>query len=342
MKITINKKIAVLVCLVVFLVIALFGVTIITPYVVGNVSNATVITKVNVTNTEPRIIKLVVYPDPIILSPGNVTKVYCNATVHDYNGWKDVANGNRNATFYDTDYNWNDANDDNYHYINASCGNCTDAGAADGTNASCSCTFYIQYYANDTTWQCNFTVADGGGAYYWNVTRRRKSLVNHNITNVTVDPLIAIDVPQSIDYGELAVTETSSMKNATLTNYGNVDINISVDGWGGDDEAQGQNLSMICRRATDGWNFANISIGWERYAYNSTMLFQDMFNLSSEETPINITLHQRINDTNITFGHDQNRTYWRIYIPPGTTGFCNGTIRFTARPTPGENIGTDY
>ena len=321
----------------VFLIISLFGVTFITPDVFGNVTNGTTKTYVNVTNTEPRVIKLVVWPDPIVLSPGNITVVYCNATVHDYNGWKDVANGKWNATFYDTDYNWNDANDDNYHYTNASCQNCTDAGASDGTNATCSCMFFVQYFANDTIWQCNFTVADGGGAYYWNETRKRKSLITHNVTNATVDPLIAIDVPQEIDYGELAATENSSMIQANLTNFGNIDVNLSIEGWGGDNKTQGQNLSMICRRATDGANLANISIGWERYSIHRSTNFSNMINLTSSPVEIgNFTLEQRTNDSNYEWGEDLNVTYWRIYIPPGTTGFCNGTLLFSATPIPGE------
>ena len=348
MKITINKKIAVLFCLVIFLFLALFGVTFITQNVfsVGNHTNGTVITKVNVTNTEPRIYRLVITPDPVTLSPGNATKVTCTAYVHDWNGWQDFASGNHNATFYDIGsglYDYATANDDNYHYSNFTCQNCTDLGDPDGTNATCNCSFDVQYFANDTTWQCNFTIVDAGGAYYWNDSRRRKSLVNWTIANTPVEPLIAINVPESINYGELAVTENSSMIQTNLTNYGNININISVKGWGGDDEIAGENLSMICRRATDGQNFANISIGYEKYSLYPWTNYSNMTNLTSNQVGIaNFTLYQRINDSSEEFGHDFNATYWRIYIPLGVTGFCNGTILFVARPTPDEPVWVGY
>ena len=318
----------------IFLFISLFGVTFITPNVFGNITNATTKTYVNVTNTEPRIYKLEV-TNPVILTPGNVTVVWCNASVFDWNGWQDVKNGTHNATLYDIGtglYDYRTSDDNNYHYTNVTCQECTDLGDPDGTNASCKCAFYVWYYANDTEWQCNFTVKDSGGAY-----GNRKNLSDWNVTNTNITALIAIDVPQEIDYGELAVTENSSMKQANLTNFGNIRINVSVEGWGGDNETQGQNLSMICRRATDGRNVANISVGFERYSVNPFTNYPDMINLTSDPVEIgNFTLYQRINDNNPDFGHDKNATYWRIYIPPGVTGFCNGTLRFIAEPYPGE------
>ena len=80
-------------CLVVFLVIALFGVTFITPFVFGNITNVTVLTKVNITNTEPFVYRVIIEPDPIILTPGGVAAVNCTAYVHDWNGWQDFNNG---------------------------------------------------------------------------------------------------------------------------------------------------------------------------------------------------------------------------------------------------------
>jgi hypothetical protein len=344
MRIRINKKIAVLILLIISLIISFFGVTFITPSVFGNITNATVITKVNVTNTEPFVYNVVITPSPIILVPGNYTKVTCTAYVRDWNGWQDFSNGTHNATFYDVNYNYRSPDDNNTHYSNYSCGNCIPiAGDPEGTNATCNCSFNVYYYANDTTWQCNFSIMDSGGAYWYNSTRRRRNITNWNATNTTIDPLIAIDVPASINYGEVGVTENSSMIQANLSNFGNININISVDGWGGDNETEGQNLSMICHRSTDGRNLANISIGHEKYSLNPNTALSNMTNLSSTQTfIINLTLRQRLNDSTQVFGYDKNATYWRIYIPPATTGFCNGTIRFTARPIPEENMLVNY
>lgn len=325
----------------IFLIIALAGVTFITPNVFGNITNGTTKTYVNVTNTEPHVYNVIITPNPIILQPGNTTNVTCTAYIHDWNGWQDF-NGSTNATFYDVNYYFNSPDDNNTHYTSRYAdGKCKDCvpipGDPDGTNATCNCTFAVAYYANDTTWQCNFSVLDRGGAYWYNETRKRKSLFAYNVTNATIDPLIAIDVPSVIDYGELAVTENSSMIQANLTNFGNIHINVSVEGWGGDNKTLGQNLSMICRRATDGRNLANISIKYEKYSVNPDFLLDDMINLTSTPVEIgNFTLYQRLDDNNFVFGYDQNTTYWRIYIPPGVTGFCNGTIQFSAKAYPGE------
>jgi hypothetical protein len=56
-----------------------------------------------------------------------------------------------------------------------------------------------------------------------------------------------------------------------------------------------------------------------------------MHNLSTVATQVaNFTLWQRSNDTVI--GNDTNSTYWRLYVPPGVAGNCNGSIIFTAVP----------
>jgi hypothetical protein len=334
-----NKELISGILVFVILSIALASVTLLSPNVLGNVTNGTTKTYVNITNTEPFIYRLEVTPNPVILSPGGITNVTCTAYVRDWNGWQDFNNGTHNATLYDSHNNWNSADDKNYHYSNTSCGDCLAIpGDADGTNATCNCTFQMYYFANDTTWYCNFSISDKGGVYWFNNTRKRKSLSSNNVSNFTIDPLIAINVPSEVDYGELAVTENSSMIQANLTNYGNLHINLSVDGWGGDNETLGQNLSMICRRATDGLNLANISIEHEKYSVNANTLYNNMINLTSSPAAAiqNFTLYQRVDENTPTFGYDKNATYWRIYIPPGTTGFCNGTIRFTAQAFPGE------
>jgi len=334
-----KKELVIGILVIIILVIALAGVTFISPDVFGNVTNGSTKTFVNVTNTEPFIYKLDITPSPVILTPGNITNVTCTAYVRDWNGWQDFNNGTHNATLYDINYSWNSPDDRNYHYSNYNCGDCVPIpGDIFGTNATCNCTFQIYYFANDTTWICNYSVTDKGGQYWDNATRRRKSLTANNATTVVVDPLIAINVPDQIDYGELAVTENSSMIQANLTNFGNLHINISVDGWGGDNETLGQNLSMICRRATDGANLANISIQYEKYSVNASTTYNNMTNLTSVPAfeIANFTLYQRLNDSNPAYGYDLNPTYWRIYIPPGTTGYCNGTIRFTAKAFPGE------
>lgn len=300
------------------LVSALFlGVPMITTNVLGaNISNQTVLAKVWVWNTEPNITSLTVSPSSINLNAGNITIVNCTAIVFDYNGWKDIANVT--ATFYDTRYGDGIVTDNKYRYINSSCGNCTDGGSPQGTNATCTCTFAVWYYANNGTWECNMTVTDGGG----NATTRIKNLSDSQIASATVNVVVGINVPDELDYGNLSVTELSDNKSLNITNWGNVPINISIRGYGGTDESypKAGNYSMVCQ-------YGNITHGYQRYSLNATP-YADMLNLTNTSTGLSNLKVQVRNDSSPNI--DINTTYWRLEIPYSVGGYCNGTIVFSA------------
>ena len=91
------------------IVAVLIGVSFTTNYVTGadNITNMTVIAKVNVTNTQPNITNIWIDDsDPlpsneIDLTSNGATVVTCNATVYDINGFEDITGKNvSNATFY--------------------------------------------------------------------------------------------------------------------------------------------------------------------------------------------------------------------------------------------------
>ena len=77
-----------------------------------------------------------------------------------------------------------------------------------------------------------------------------------NSSGVTVTQLLAITAPEILDYGNLSVTEQSSLIHYNITNTGNLPFNISIRGFGGGNESVGQNLSMLC-------DYGNISFGYE-------------------------------------------------------------------------------
>jgi len=298
----------------------MLGLPIITNDVIG-ANNLTTTTKVWVWNTEPNLYNVEVIGAPISLIAGNTTSVNCTGYVWDYNGWQDI--NVTNATFYDSRVSSDgDANDNNYHYtLNATkdC-NCTQLGSA-STNATCSCYFYVWYYANNgTNWLCNMTVSDSAG----NATERK--LVFNSTRNssvVTINQVVGIDVPAQIDYGNLSVTETSENKTANVTNYGNVPINISVRGWGGDNSSiwNAGNYSMFC-------DYGNISISAEKWSVDVNDGYSTMHKLNDSIMQMNLTLPARTNDTHLE--NSTNATYWRIQIPLTVGGSCNGTIEFSA------------
>ena len=314
MKITIIEIFALLI-----LIGILIGITL-ESFDVSGATNLTTVTKVYVGNSPPNLSRVIVEPSPINLIAGNVTLVNCTGYAWDFNGWQDI--NITNSTFYDSSVSSNDAVDDkNYHYTNSSCANCTQV-AGSTTNATCSCFFNAVYYANNgTNWLCNMTILDKGGnssgiKIYFNSTR--------NSSAATINPLLGIDVPAQIDYGPLSITEISAFIAKNVTNYGNIPINVSIRGWGGDNESipWAGNYSMFCEQG-------NISVDLERYSLNTTVTFANMTNLTNTSTQIpDFALWARTNDT--AYGNDTNTTYWKLEIPNSVAGNCNGTVEFLA------------
>jgi hypothetical protein len=297
----------------IFFIMALWlALTLQSPNVAAD-SNTTVITHLNVTNTAPTLYSVSVNPGSIDLNPGNVTVVNCTGLIYDSNGWADIRRVN--ATLYDTAFGDGLVYDNNYRYFNSSCNTSCVSYEGSGTNASCTCRFNVQYYANNGSWQCNMTVGDLYGL-----------ADNENSTNITINQIMAINTPTEIDYGNLSVTQTSSAVMVNLTNYGNTRVNISVVGYGGTNDTVpwAGNYSFICA-------YGNISISNERYSWNASQSYSAMTNLTNVTTAIDrFYLPVRVNDA--TYQSDRNSTYWKVYIPSDISGYCNGTVIFNADP----------
>ena len=327
---------------------ALVGVSFTTNYVSGatNVTNATIIAKVNVTNTEPNITTIRIDdgtsspPNEIDLTANGATVVTCNATVFDYNGFEDITGKNKtNATFFINSVGSTAADDNNFHYTNSSCNRCRQATAAeaapkDPTNqrtAICDCKFAVQYYANASSqWTCEFIVQDKGGTQISGLELNLTD-TDSNSSGVTVTKLLAIDAPVILNYGNLSVTQTSAEIMHNVTNVGNINLNLSLRGYGGINDSidhPGHNLTMIC-------DFGNISIGNQRYTLGSEFAdstsFNSMRDLTNQTVRTNLTFPRRVDDNN--FGADRNSTLWRIQVPLSVGGLCNGTIIFGAVDT---------
>ena len=319
--------------------IAIFGVLVFIMMGVGmsgytvfgvNITNISVIAKVNVTNTEPNITSVIVDDDEgnpaseIDLTANGVTRVTCNATIFDYNGNQDINPNKTNATLYIRGINTLDPDDNNHKYTNSSCGVCETLTA---TSSRCSCTFALNYYTNySSNWICNFSVTDNGGTQ---IPSRQINLSDNQASDtVTVTRLLAINTTQILDYGNLTVTETSEEIVHNVSNAGNTNLNLTLRGYGGDNETVGENLSMIC-------DFGNISIGYQRFSVGSENLgatsYSTMTVLRNMTQNTSLALPQRINDAD--YGSDRNSTFWRLQVPLSVGGLCNGTIIFGAIET---------
>ncbi|MCD4771308.1 hypothetical protein K8R30_02725 [archaeon] len=285
--------------------------------------DATVLTNLTVGNTYPEVINVSIDDDAasLILTPNATTLVQCMAILRDYNGDADIVAVN--ATFYDSVASSSgDSDDNNYHYTNSSCVIDADTGGYNGYTddpylSLANCTFQVEYYANAEDWICHVTVNDTVG---W---------MGENTDVITISPLLSLGLPDTINYGIVNATEVSNENTTNVTNYGNVQVNLSLEGYGA---VEDDNLAMVCTLG----NIGTIAIEHEKYnlttpnpgQFTLAQLAGNYTNLTSGAPPIRrFELDYRTNDT---VNEAIKEAYWRIYVPKGVAGTCNGSIIFGA------------
>jgi len=271
---------------------------------IGAPSNTTM-TLLNVTNAPPFVLNVIV-TSPINLHPNGTVLVYCNGTVQDYNGWSDITLVN--ATLFEYSISKAEFTDHNRtHYSNSSCLNVSSS----GLESNFSCEFTMYYYADNSTWRCNMTAYDTYMAS------------DNAIGNGTINTLIALTVPDVIDYGAVAVTNSSQNIQANLTNVGNKAINITMRAYG---RNPGDNTAMVC-------TVGNITYTDQHYTMNPALEWISRPTPSNNGFGLiaNLTIAQMNNSLALVL----NTTNWILNLSstlggPGPAGVCNGTVEFTA------------
>ncbi len=328
-----NKELTFALGSMILAIVLLFGTAFDSEQVSSQSGGGNVSVRLNVTNTAPRVLTVYVYDGgspftdaDVDLSANSAKQVICNATVSDTNGGGDIINAT--ARFYSiVNSGFAGGADNNHHYRNDSCIETYDI-AGTANNRSVVCRFSVQYYANNETWECNINVSDNGGTQ---IPESKFYFSDNKSDQVMINSLLAMTVPiQDVDFGNLSATETSSVKTINVTNAGNIPTNFTVRGFGGNGTGVTQaetlypNVSMMCETG-------NITIGNLRYSNSSGAAWSDMINTTPNATLFgNTTLMQRTNDNAPTFGQDLNLTFWRIRVPTGVAGLCNGTVAFQA------------
>jgi len=282
--------------------------------VVGQ-DNVTVSTLLDIGNVFPEVLNVTIDGGAasVDLSPNSTVDVVVFVVARDYNGDSDITNVT--AEFFDNSASfYGDSDDNNYHYTNSSC--VIDTGYGDAYEISANCTFSLQYYANNATWNASVRVIDTLG------------IEGSGSNIITVNTLLALGLPDSINYGQVNATEVSDEQVANVTNFGNVIANLSLSGYA---VSEGDGYAMNCSLG----NVQNISIDYEKYNLSSSVVgdlnltqFENNYtNLTSSPVVRTFNLNQRQND----FTNDAvNATYWRIYVPIGVAGSCTGNIIFGA------------
>jgi hypothetical protein len=272
----------------------------------NNYRNYSVRTTVNVTNAYPEILNITCNNlASVTLNAGTTKTVNCTVQIRDYNGGGDI--NYVNATFYYYLNQSTNPDDNNTHYTNTSCINLT----SNGYYTNWSCSFDVWYYAINGTWVANATVNDTWGA---------KDTRGFNYT--TISGLLALNASSTINYGSLAVTDTSGSIQANVTNLGNLPINVSVYAFGDDNATLGAGYAMLC-------DIRNISMPNERYDLAQATLYDSMTPVTGAAVTIpGLTVQKQT----LPSVYIINSTYWRLHvnISDNPFGVCNGTVVFSA------------
>jgi hypothetical protein len=284
----------------------------------ANYENVTVWTRVNVTNAQPEVLSIVIDEnvnglENITLRAGLTRNVYANITVRDWNGYQDI--NLTNATFYAYTNTSGDPDDNNAHYTDALC----DFISGSGYLANYTCNFSVYYYAINGTWTVNVSVYDDS---YMEDPANFSDFKDWMTNTTIIHPLYALNVTDGIDYGEmqlLAAGDISANITSNITNFGNMPINVTVQGYG---VSIGDGLAMVCDQR-------NISIDDERFSVDADDNFAAKIALDGNiQTIGGLTIQKQTDPVTQMI----NVTYWQLYIDPNDSpfGVCNGSVIFSA------------
>jgi hypothetical protein len=163
----------------------------------------------------------------ISLTPGTTTVVIATSSVFDFNGYTDLAHAT--ATFYRTSVGASCTPDNNSCYrMSTEAGNCSFTNCS-GSSCVLSCSANVFFHADPTDfgtysgqeWFAFLEAEDVGGGFGFNSS-----------PGVELGTMRAITVDSLINYGALeALGDTGSVNpTTTVTNLGNVEIDIEVEG----------------------------------------------------------------------------------------------------------------
>ncbi len=279
--------------------------------------NVTVISEMGIGKSPPIINYIDVEQGSVTLIANSTKVVNCSAEIIDYDTEIDIVNVS--AEFFHSSSGYGSPNDNNDHYTNYTC--YVDLSYGDVNTVLATCLFDIWFYANAGTWNCTVNVTDDFGF----------GVKDSNTT--TIQSLLAISLPDIINYGTVNATYVSDEDPVNITNVGNVMLNLSLSGYA---VTEGDGLAMNCSLGN-----SNISVNHEKY--NSTTSNTSVMGLTDfDSTYVNLTgspdvkefnLNYRSNDT---INYATNTTYWRIYVPLGVGGNCSGNIIFGASQAEGD------
>ena len=265
--------------------------------------NMTAITTLGGTNVEPTVFSVNMrMTAPINPCANDTDVIVCNASVYDPNGGSNISTVNGTLWSEATTQTGCDTPSEanrSFCYMSLPCTNVSVPGNV--TLETYTCTFgQMAWYADNGTWNCTIWATDSIETS-WNTS-------DTNIYPYDRAKLYALDINSSINWGSVAVGNTSQVNNS-VRNCGNrlQDTRVNASTMDCTDPASVDILA------------GNISVG--------------LTNAVTDIPAMNATLQKL--DTNHVIPLDGNETinvttYWNISVPAGVTGTCSGTAVFNA------------
>ncbi|OGG62076.1 hypothetical protein A3C87_02180 [Candidatus Kaiserbacteria bacterium RIFCSPHIGHO2_02_FULL_49_34] len=240
------------------------------------------------------------FPSGINLSVGTDTPLHIAGIITDLNGDGDIAT--TSVVFFRSGVTSSCTEDKNNCYKVDVCA--VDTSYGDDTQAQFNCPVSLAFWtdATDTAgrfntevWQALATVSDNAG--------NEHSL----IADTSVNSLLALNLPEGIDYGTRSLGEESTAANNVeyiLTQRGNTKADVEVKG-------ATMSCSVLGKLATTTQAYALTDVG-----HVSSVTLTDVF------TPVDVNVEYRDDDN----AESTKPLYWNIKIPPtGVKGFCTGS-----------------
>ncbi|MBI2484449.1 hypothetical protein HYV71_04675 [Candidatus Uhrbacteria bacterium] len=245
------------------------------------------------------------------LTENTTTTLYVHGTISDADGCEDVAsNGTVAAKFYRSNHASGSAcsadSNDCYTILNGACAKSGCEGPEDNSFAY-ECTAAIQYFA-DTTVTGTHTATD------WSATVTATDSLGASASSTdTIEMNSTISIaasPSSLSYGEIALGSQSAEQTITVTNTGNVgiDINVHVDG------------AFACTTGVLSSDTAHYSTA-QGFSYEAGTA------LSTQVTEIEFNFAPRTDDATPT----TKNLYLLLQTPStGAGGMCSNTLTVTS------------
>jgi hypothetical protein len=246
------------------------------------------------------------------LTPGTTTPITVVATVTDLNGFSDFAHAT--ATIYRSGAGAGCAPNNNNCYVATTENNQCQFLSCSGNSCQLSCQVNVIFHADPTdastyegeAWLAYAEIEDFAGEYDFNSTPP---------PGVELLTLRALNVDSTINYGALIPNSDTGAFNptTTVTNIGNVPINIDIEGTDLSDGASSLIAADLQKVATS------------TFTYSACVSCQQLSNIAA------ITMGINLAKPNVPTPAVSTNIYWGIFVPfTATSRVHTGTNIFTA------------